>query len=160
LVFDEQGIIVDYGKMADLELDRFKFAQGADTLEIIELKPGQIVMPGFVDSHTHLVFPQWREAEYVMKIKGMSYEEIARQGGGILNTARKMQQATKDELYEAAAKRLKKVIALGTTAIEIKSGYGLETEAELKMLRVARRLKENFPLTIKTTFLGAHAIPL
>ncbi len=156
LVIDDNGKIAEYGSMSELNLDKY---ETGDHLEIIELEPGQIVMPGFVDSHTHLVFPAWREAEYVMKIKGMSYEEIARQGGGILNTARKMQNADEDRLYQATAQRLKEVISLGTTAIEIKSGYGLETEAELKMLRVIRRLKQNFPITIKATFLGAHAIP-
>ncbi len=156
LVIDDNGKIAAFGKMNDLDLDKY---ETSGSLEIMELDEGQIVMPGFVDSHTHLVFPAWREAEYVMKIKGMSYEEIARQGGGILNTARKMQNADEEQLYRAAAGRLKEVISLGTTAIEIKSGYGLETEAELKMLRVIRRLKQNFPITIKATFLGAHAIP-
>ncbi len=156
LVIDDQGLIAEWGRMQDLDLGKYGDSK---TLELMQLEAGQIVMPGFVDSHTHLVFPTWREGEYVMKIKGMTYEEIARQGGGILNTARKMQQATEEELYQAAAERLKEVISLGTTAIEIKSGYGLETEAEMKMLRVVRRLKENFPITIKATFLGAHAIP-
>ena len=157
LVIDDQGKIESWGKMQDLDLTHYA---NNKTLEIIQLEKGQIVMPGFVDSHTHLVFPAWREGEYVMKIKGMSYEEIARQGGGILNTARRMQQASEEELFEAAAERLKEVISLGTTAIEIKSGYGLTTESEIKMLRVVHRLKEAFPVTIKATFLGAHAIPM
>ncbi len=157
LVIDDQGKIAGWGEMETLNLSQYS---NRKTFEIIELEKGQIVMPGFVDSHTHLVFPKWREGEYVMKIKGMTYEEIARQGGGILNTARRMQQAGEEELYQAAAERLNEVISLGTTAIEIKSGYGLSTEAELKMLRTVRRLKDNFPITIKATFLGAHAIPL
>ncbi len=157
LVIGDDGRIAGWGKMTDFDLSKYG---SHEVLEIIQLEEGQIVMPGFVDSHTHLVFPKWREAEYVMKIKGMSYEEIARRGGGILNTARKMQEADEEELYKAAAERLAEVISLGTTAIEIKSGYGLTTDSELKMLRVVRRLKENFPITIKATFLGAHAIPM
>ncbi len=151
----EDGLIREWGSMQEFDLSKYNDAN----MEIIPLEKGQIVMPGFVDSHTHLVFPAWREGEYVMKIKGMSYEEIARQGGGILNTAKKMAQADEEVLYQAASERLNEVISLGTTAIEIKSGYGLSTVAELKMLRVIKRLKESFPITIKSTFLGAHAIP-
>ena len=156
LVIDEQGKIADFGHMSQLDLNKYQSAK----LEVLNLEKGQMVIPGFIDSHTHLVFPAWREGEYVMKIKGLSYEEIARQGGGILNTAKKTQTATENQLYEAAAQRLNEVISLGTTAIEIKSGYGLSTDAELKMLRVIKRLKKNFPITIKATFLGAHSIPL
>ncbi len=156
VAIDENGKIADFGPMEELDLNKFKSSK----LEILELEKGQMVLPGFVDSHTHIVFPAWREGEYVMKIKGLTYEEIAKQGGGILNTAKKTQDATEDQLYEAAAQRLNEVISLGTTAIEIKSGYGLSTESELKMLRVIQRLKEKFPITIKATFLGAHAIPL
>ncbi len=157
LVVDDQGKIVDFGQMKDLDLSQWT---SRASVEIMELDKGQIVMPGFVDSHTHLIFPAWREAEYVMKIQGLSYEEIARRGGGILNTARKMKEATEEDLYQSARQRLNEVISLGTTAIEIKSGYGLDTEPELKMLRVIRRLKDEYPITIKATFLGAHAIPL
>ncbi len=157
LIIDDQGLIHDFGKMDELNLDKYK---NSTDLEIMQLSDKQMVLPGFVDSHTHIVFPAWREGEYVMKIKGMTYEQIARQGGGILNTAKKTQTATEDELFSAAAQRIKEVISLGTTALEIKSGYGLTTESELKMLRVIKRLKQTFPITIKATFLGAHAIPL
>ncbi len=119
----------------------------------------RFVLPGFCDSHTHIVFAGSREAEFVDKINGLSYEEIARRGGGILNSAEKLRKMNEDELFVAAADRLKEVIAHGTTAIEIKSGYGLSTDSEMKMLRVARKLRDHFPLPIKTTFLGAHAIP-
>ncbi|MBL7104890.1 MAG: imidazolonepropionase [Bacteroidales bacterium] len=120
---------------------------------------GKMVFPAFCDSHTHLVYPASREIEYVDKIKGLSYEEIAKRGGGILNSAKKMAETSAEELYESAMKRLKEIICYGTGAVEIKSGYGLNTESELKMLRVIKRLKENSPLTIKSTFLGAHSIP-
>ncbi len=130
-----------------------------DSTEIIDAS-GKMVFPSFVDSHTHLVYPASREIEYVDKIKGFSYEEIAKRGGGILNSARKMQEIPEDELYESALKRLDEIIAHGTGAVEIKSGYGLSVESELKMLRVIRRLKEASPLIIKATFLGAHALPL
>ncbi len=130
-----------------------------DSAEIIDAS-GKMVFPSFVDSHTHLVYPASREIEYVDKIKGLSYEEIAKRGGGILNSARKMQEMPEDELYESALKRLDEIIAHGTGAVEIKSGYGLSVESELKMLRVIRRLKEASPLIIKATFLGAHALPL
>jgi imidazolonepropionase len=120
---------------------------------------GKMVFPSFVDSHTHLVYPASREIEYIDKIKGLSYEEIARRGGGILNSAHLMQEATEDELVEAAVQRLNEIISYGTGAVEIKSGYGLTIESELKMLRVIKRLKKLSPLLIKATFLGAHSIP-
>jgi len=116
-------------------------------------------MPAFCDSHTHLVYAGSREAEYVDKIKGLSYEEIARRGGGILNSARRLQLASEQELFDSAWLRLEEIQSLGTGAVEIKSGYGLTTESELKMLRVIRRLREESPITIKATFLGAHAVP-
>ncbi|OQX75985.1 MAG: imidazolonepropionase [Bacteroidetes bacterium 4484_276] len=118
-----------------------------------------MVFPAFVDSHTHLVYPASREIEYIDKIKGLSYEEIARRGGGILNSAKKMQEISEEELFESAILRLEEIICYGTGAVEIKSGYGLTTESELKMLRVIRKLKEASPMTIKATFLGAHSIP-
>lgn len=121
---------------------------------------GRLVFPAFCDSHTHLVYPASREIEYVDKINGLSYEEIAKRGGGILNSAQKMQQASEEQLYEHAWHRLEEIIRYGTGAVEIKSGYGLTTEAELKMLRVIRRLRNNSPLTIRSTFLGAHAVPM
>ncbi len=117
------------------------------------------VFPSFVDSHTHLVFAASREEEMVMKIKGATYEEIAAKGGGILNSAKKLQAISEDELYEQSLKRAHEIIRSGTGAVEIKSGYGLTVKDELKMLRVARRIGGETPLTVKTTFLGAHAVP-
>ena len=120
---------------------------------------GKIVLPSWIDSHTHLVYAGNREQEFVDRIKGLTYKEIAEKGGGILNSAKKLQETTEETLFNESLKRLEEVIKLGTGAIEIKSGYGLTTEAELKMLRVAKKLKEKHPITIKTTFLGAHAVP-
>ena len=117
------------------------------------------VLPGFIDSHTHLVFAKPRYNEFVLKIKGATYEEIAASGGGILNSAKVLQETSEDKLFEDAKLRVKAMIEVGTTAIEIKSGYGLTPDAELKMLRVVKRLKEHFPIIIRSTFLGAHAIP-
>ncbi len=120
---------------------------------------GRLVLPSWCDSHTHIVFAATREEEFVDRIRGLSYEEIAERGGGILNSAQKLQAASEDELFEGAWGRLMEVIGMGTGAIEVKSGYGLSLESELKMLRVARRLKEKSPIPVKTTFLGAHAVP-
>ena len=120
----------------------------------------RFVLPCWCDSHSHLVFARSREGEFVDRINGLSYEEIASRGGGILNSARRLHDATEDELYESAWLRLQEIINFGTGAIEIKSGYGLSTTDELKMLRTIRRLKDNSPIPIKATFLGAHAIPL
>ncbi len=120
---------------------------------------GKFVLPAFVDSHTHLVFAATREEEFEMKIKGASYEEIALRGGGILNSARKLQQCSEDQLFELALERVDEIMASGTGAVEIKSGYGLTVKDEMKMLRVARRIGKETPLTVKTTFLGAHAVP-
>lgn len=121
---------------------------------------GRLVLPTWCDSHTHIVFAASREAEFVDRIRGLDYEEIARRGGGILNSARKLQTATEDELFQGAWKRLQEVIGYGTGAIEIKSGYGLTVESELKMLRVIRRLRAASPIPIRATFLGAHAVPV
>jgi len=142
--------IADYGLMSDLKEE--------DSDQIIDAT-GRFVFPSFVDSHTHLVFAASREDEFVDKIKGVSYEEIARKGGGILNSAKRLQQTSEDELYERALVRAYEIIGYGTGAVEIKSGYGLTVEDEMKMLRVAKRIGEETPLTVKTTFLGAHAIP-
>jgi imidazolonepropionase len=120
---------------------------------------GRFVMPSFVDSHTHLVFAASREEEFVMKIKGATYEEIAAAGGGILNSAKKLQAISEDELFERSLPRASEIIRSGTGAAEIKSGYGLTVKDEIKMLRVAKRLGQATGLTVRTTFLGAHAVP-
>lgn len=120
---------------------------------------GRLMLPAWCDSHTHLVFAGSREGEFADRIRGLSYEDIARRGGGILASAERLRATSEDDLYEAAAVRLRRLIAQGTGAIEIKSGYGLTTESEIKMLRVIRRLKETFPLPIKASFLAAHAYP-
>jgi imidazolonepropionase len=120
---------------------------------------GRFVFPGFVDSHTHLVFAAAREEEFVMKLKGATYAEIASKGGGILNSAARLRAMSEEELFQRSLPRAKEILATGTTAVEIKSGYGLTTADELKMLRVARRIGRETVLTVKTTFLGAHAVP-
>jgi imidazolonepropionase len=120
---------------------------------------GRAVMPGWCDSHTHLVYAGSREQEFVDRIRGLSYEEIAKRGGGILNSARQLQEVSEEELHEQSQARIRDIIAAGTVAVEIKSGYGLEPEAEKKMLRVARRLSAGFPLAVRTTYLPAHALP-
>lgn len=147
----EDGIIQDFGDM-----EHAHAVQANDILDV----SGRLVLPAFVDSHTHLVFATSREEEFVDRINGLSYEEIARRGGGILNSARKMAEKDEEELFDESLQRLHKVIAQGTGAIEIKSGYGLTLEAELKMLRVIRRLKEEGPIPIKASFLAAHAYPM
>lgn len=149
----EGDTIVAYGKMEDW---------GGITdwrdLEVIDAE-GKMVMPAFCDSHTHAVFAKTRESEFEDRIKGLTYEEIALKGGGILNSARRLQEMSEDDLFKDALERLESLTKYGTGAIEIKSGYGLTVEAELKMLRVIKRLKEHSPLEIKATFLGAHAYP-
>ncbi|MBQ9254808.1 MAG: imidazolonepropionase [Bacteroidales bacterium] len=147
----EDGRIKDFGKDSDL------LQVNADT--VIDATD-RFVLPSFCDSHTHLVYAGSREVEYIDKIKGLSYEEIAQRGGGIINSAKKLQQTPEEVLYEDAMQRLETITKYGTGAVEIKSGYGFTTEAELKMLRVIRKLKENSPLTIKANFLGAHGVPL
>ena len=119
----------------------------------------KIVLPAWCDSHTHLVFASNREQEFVDRINGLSYEEIANRGGGILNSAKKLQETSEDEIYNQSKIRLEEIMKLGTGAVEIKSGYGLSVESELKMLRVIKKLAQNYPITIKATFLGAHAFP-
>ena len=120
---------------------------------------GKIVLPSWCDSHTHLVYAGNREQEFVDRINGLTYEEIANRGGGILNSAKTLNETSEEELYKQSAARLEEVIKLGTGAIEIKSGYGLTKEGELKMLRVIKKLKEHYNLPVKATFLGAHALP-
>lgn len=149
----EDDKIVDFGSMDDLH-----GIADWNNLEIIDCE-GKYVMPTFVDPHTHLVFAKSREEEFVYRIEGLSYEEIGKRGGGILNSARKLSDMSEDELYTAAYKRCDEIMSFGTGAVEIKSGYGLSLDAEIKILRVIKRLKENHPLTIKSTFLGAHAYP-
>ncbi len=156
-LFIEEGKIAAFGKMENLSDSQY-FWNGKE-FEVIDAT-GKMVFPSFVDSHTHLVYPSSREIEYVDKIKGLSYEEIAKRGGGILNSAKKMQEISEEELLQDALKRLNEIITYGTGAVEIKSGYGLSFDAELKMLRVIKKLKKMSPLTIKSTFLGAHAVPL
>lgn len=146
-------LIEDFGEMANIKGDESSFDKVVDA-------NGRMVFPSFCDSHTHLVYSGSREIEYIDKIRGLSYEEIAERGGGILNSAKRLQEASEEELYNDAMKRLDEIIRMGTGAVEIKSGYGLTTEAELKMLRVIKRLKENSPLTIKANFLGAHGVPM
>jgi imidazolonepropionase len=150
----EDSEVIGYGLMNDWE----GIIDWRD-VEIIDAE-GCFVLPAFIDSHTHAVFAKTREEEFVDRIHGLSYEEIAAKGGGILNSARKLAALSEDELYEAAKIRVEKIIQSGTGALEIKSGYGLSLEGELKMLRVIKRLKENMPISIKATFLGAHAYPV
>ncbi|WP_040249310.1 imidazolonepropionase [Psychroserpens mesophilus] len=149
-LYIEHDTIVEYGSMKDLA--------GIEAEEIIDAT-GKTVLPTWCDSHTHIVYAGDRTQEFVDRINGLSYEAIANRGGGILNSAEKLQITSEDELYNQAAKRLTEVIKLGTGAIEIKSGYGLTVEAELKMLRVIKRLKKEFPIKVKPTLLAAHAIP-
>lgn len=149
----ENGSILQYGNMAGIDMQQYE-------QYVITDAKGAIVLPCWCDSHTHLVFAASREEEFVDKLKGKTYAEIAAKGGGILNSARKLNAATENELYEKAAIRLNELIQSGTGAIEIKSGYGLTVDAELKMLRVIKRLKESFTnIPVKATFLGAHAFP-
>lgn len=147
----ENDIIKDYGTMDDCPAEMIPD-------NIIDAT-GQTVLPTWVDSHTHLVYAGNRELEFVDRINGLSYEEIFNRGGGILNSAKKLQETSEDDLYQQSSKRLEEVIRQGTGAVEIKSGYGLTLESELKMLRVIKRLKANYPVAIKATFLGAHAFP-
>lgn len=147
----EDGLIKDFGEMRTL-------SSQISTLNSISAE-GKFIFPSWCDSHSHLIFAASREEEFVMKIAGKTYEDIALAGGGILNSAKKLQVATEDELFESASKRLTELIKLGTGALEIKSGYGLTLKSELKMLRVIKRLKAKFPIPIKATFLAAHAFP-
>ena len=146
----ENGLISGFGEMRSLpNTDNSK----------IEDCSGKVVLPAWCDSHTHLVFAGTRETEFVDRINGLTYEEVAARGGGIINSAKRLQTATEEELYQAAWTRLEEIKSMGTGAVEIKSGYGLSFDAELKILRVIKRLKAESDLTIKATFLGAHAVP-
>ena len=153
----EEDKIAGFGKMEDL--DREAVYAGGDIVKETDAT-GRLVMPSYCDSHTHLVYTGSREIEYIDKIRGLSYEEIAKRGGGILNSCERIRKASEEELFDAAYDRIQEIAGFGTGAVEIKSGYGLDTESELKMLRVIRRLKAETPLLIKSTFLGAHAVPL
>lgn len=148
----QDGKIADFGSMDNYpEFDK-------STWEELDVS-GKLLLPTWCDSHTHLVYAGSRETEFVDRIKGLSYQEIAQKGGGILNSALKLNATSEDDLYTQSTKRLEEIISLGTGAVEIKSGYGLTQEGELKMLRVIKRLKQQYTIPIKATFLGAHAIP-
>ena len=145
----KDGLISDFGLM-----------ENCPDIEIKTIDAtGKMILPSWCDSHTHIVFAGNRETEFVDRINGLSYKEIADNGGGILNSAKKLQETSEIDLYNQSKVRLEEVIQLGTGAVEIKSGYGLTKDAELKMLRVIKKLKENYPIEIKATFLGAHAVP-
>ncbi len=147
----KDGLISGFGSMAEL-------GSVSEYQNVTDAK-GQMVFPAFVDSHTHLVYAGSREIEYIDKIKGLSYEEIAKRGGGILNSAKLLHETSEDELFEQSLPRIYSILSMGTGTVEIKSGYGLTTEDELKMLRVIKRLNDETPILIKSTFLGAHAVP-
>ena len=146
----EDDLIADYGEM--------KNCPSINVDSTIDSK-GKMVLPTWCDSHTHIVYAGNREQEFVDRINGMTYEEIANRGGGILNSATKLKETSEEELYNQSKNRLEQVMKMGTGAVEIKSGYGLTVEGELKMLRVIQKLKSNYPIEIKATFLGAHAFP-
>ncbi len=146
----EDGRITDYGHMRDLK------TRQAD--KVVDCT-GKIVLPAWVDSHTHIVYKGNRQDEFVDKIKGLSYEEIAARGGGIVQSVLKLRRSGEEELFDEAAGRLEHMISMGTGAVEIKTGYGLDMEAELKMLRVIRRLNEKYPVPVRATLLSAHAVP-
>ncbi|RLD28036.1 MAG: imidazolonepropionase [Bacteroidetes bacterium] len=149
-VLIKDDVIADFGSMND--------CQNITVEQTIDAT-GKLVLPTWCDSHTHIVYAGNREQEFVDRINGLSYKEIASRGGGILNSAKTLQNTSEDDLYKQSVKRVNEVMQLGTGAIEIKSGYGLTIESELKMLRVIKRIKQNFPIKIKATFLGAHALP-
>ena len=148
----ENDLISDFGSMEDVPED-------LNPEKCIDAD-GKMLLPAWCDSHTHIVYAGNREQEFVDRINGLSYEEIANRGGGILNSAKKLNETSEEELYDQSKDRLEEIMRLGTGAVEIKSGYGLTVDGELKMLRVIKRLSKDYPITIKATFLGAHAIPL
>ncbi len=151
----DDDLISDFGRMSQLTDDILKNMMPDESVDVC----GKMVLPTFCDSHTHLVYAGNREIEFFDKLKGLSYIEIAARGGGILNSAKLLHETSEDDLLVQALSRAREIISFGTGAVEIKSGYGLSLEDELKMLRVARRIGEFTPLTVKTTFLGAHAVP-
>ncbi|AGY52969.1 Imidazolonepropionase [Bacteroidales bacterium CF] len=151
----DDDLISDFGMMSQLTDERLKCMMPDESVDVC----GRMVLPTFCDSHTHLVYAGSREIEFFDKLKGLSYSEIAARGGGILNSAKLLHEAAEDDLLKQALLRAREIVSFGTGAVEIKSGYGLSLEDELKMLRVARRIGEFTPLTVKTTFLGAHAVP-
>jgi imidazolonepropionase len=151
-IYCEGEKIVDFGTMQDIPAEYLSSETTYDA-------SGRLVLPSWCDSHTHLVYAGNRESEFIDKINGLSYEEIASRGGGILNSAKLLHHTTEDELYAQASDRIREIMILGTGAVEIKSGYGLNLQDELKMLRVIQRIKQHFPLVVKSTFLGAHAVP-
>jgi len=150
-LYVKDGKIIDFGKMQDLKKMK--------TSQVIDAK-GRMVLPSWCDSHTHIVFSGNRSKEFIDRIKGLSYEEIAARGGGILNSAKLLQNTSQEDLYNQSKMRIESVIRQGTGAIEIKSGYGLTFESELKMLQVIKEIKENSKMQVKSTFLGAHAFPI
>ena len=156
----DDGKIAQYGPMCDMPQNLRDMAENAvlQKGEIVDAT-GRYIMPAFCDSHTHLVYAGSREPEFTDKIKGLSYQEIARRGGGILNSAKLLSQTSEESLFNSAMQRAREIMGQGTGAVEIKSGYGLNPQDEIKMLRVIARMKEESPLTIKSTFLGAHAFP-
>ena len=156
----DDGKIAQYGPMCDMPQNLMDMAENAvlQKGEIVDAT-GRYIMPAFCDSHTHLVYAGSREQEFTDKIKGLSYQEIARRGGGILNSAKLLSQTSEESLFNSAMQRAREIMGQGTGAVEIKSGYGLNPQDEIKMLRVIARMKEESPLTIKSTFLGAHAFP-
>lgn len=155
-LFIDNGLISDFGLMKDLRPGLIQ-SEAADT-EMFDAK-GRYVFPSFCDSHTHIVYAGSRDQEFTDKIRGLSYEEIAKRGGGILNSAKLLYETSEDELYRQSMSRIREIIGMGTGAVEIKSGYGLTVEDELKMLRVIRRIRNTSPIEVKATFLGAHAVP-
>ena len=158
-VIDNGYLLIDDGKIADYGAMETMDNSLPNSVREVRNLEGRFVLPAFCDSHTHLVYAGSREMEYIDRIRGLSYEEIAKRGGGILNSARLLNSISEDELYEQSVPRLREIMKKGTGAVEIKSGYGLNTEAELKMLRVIKRIRDDFPLIVKATFLGAHAVP-
>lgn len=157
----EDGIISDFGTMdtlSNLAEKGVEYWPENQADELIDLK-GAFVLPSFCDSHTHLVYAGSREREFIDKIRGLSYKEIAAKGGGILNSAKLLSETSEEDLFSQSVVRAWEIISNGTAAVEIKSGYGLNSQNEIKMLRVAKRIGEETPLTVKTTFLGAHAVP-